>query len=225
VWPFPLWADRLDAAAPCAAAACCAIATPATMTAVLHHQSRCDGRQTAIGMPSAVTLPDRPHCRCTALSGALTISGCHPRQDPPPVETPPAFAGKVQTNLSDQSVQPCFQFSPHRISISHCLVLGFHLVDEQPQRLAQKLQRPHLCAVGVATRSAICSSFSMTRSARESRCMRCSAVFSLSALQSWAILGCVPSLNASRWTLAALMFAASYASRYASLKPLPPRIA
>jgi hypothetical protein len=130
---------------------CCAIATSATTTAVLHRQSRCDGRLTAIGMLSAVTLPDRPHCRCTALSGAPTISGCHPRQDPPaktpPVETPPP---KVQTNLSDQSVQPCFQFSPDSARISWRLVLGLHSVDEQAQRLAQKFECPHLCAVGVA---------------------------------------------------------------------------
>ena len=73
----------------CSTIHCCAIATPATITAVLHHQSRCDGRLTAIGMLSAVTLPDRPYRRCTARSGAPTISGCHPRQDPPR-RTPPA---------------------------------------------------------------------------------------------------------------------------------------
>jgi hypothetical protein len=130
----------------CCTIHCCAIATSATITAVLHHQSRCDGRLTAIGMPSAVTLPDRPHCRCTARSGALTISGCHPRQDPPRRTPPP----KVQTNLSDlsdQSVQPCFQFGPDSARISWRLVLGLNAIHEQPQRLAQKLQCPHLCAV------------------------------------------------------------------------------
>jgi hypothetical protein len=88
VWPFPLWPDRSAAAAPCAAAACCAIATSATTTAVLHRQSRCDGRQTPSRLLWVVTLPDRPHCRCTALSGAPTILGCHPRQDPPPSRPP-----------------------------------------------------------------------------------------------------------------------------------------
>jgi hypothetical protein len=105
---------------------CCAIATPATITAVLHHQSRCDGRQTAIGMLSAVTLPDRPHCRCTARSGAPTISGCHPRQDPPPSNPPPP-SPEVQLNQSaNQSVQPCFQFGPHCISVTRRLVLSLN---------------------------------------------------------------------------------------------------
>jgi hypothetical protein len=147
------------AAAPCAAAACCAIATPATITAVLHRQSRCDGRLTAIGLLSAVTLPDRPYRRCTARSGAPTISGCHPRQDPPPSRPPPS--PEVQLNLSaDQSVQPCFQFSPHCISVAWRLVLGLNAIHEQPQRLAQQAPAPALvCRRCRHQRSAICSSF------------------------------------------------------------------
>jgi hypothetical protein len=201
----------------CTAARCCAIATSATITAVLHHQSRCDGRLTAIGMLSAVTLPDRPHCRCTARSGAPTISGCHPRQDPPPVEPPPP---KVQTNLSDQSVQPCFQFSPDA-SASRGVLSSVSTRSTNRPSVLPRSPAPALVCRQCRHRSAICSSFSTTRSARESRCMRCSAVFPSQLVPALGNLGVVAPANASRWTLAALMFAASYASRYASLNPLP----
>jgi hypothetical protein len=142
----------------CCTIHCCAIATSATITAVLHHQSRCDGRQTAIGMLSAVTLPDRPHCRCTALSGALTISGCHPRQDPPPSNPPPLRQKCKRT-------YPISRFS--RASSSALIAPASRGVLSSVSTLS--MNRPSVlprsssartCVPSVSpSRSAICSSF------------------------------------------------------------------
>jgi hypothetical protein len=212
-----------------AAPAPCAAATAARSTAV--PSPRQPRSQPCCITRAAVMAVRRPlGCRRrspypTDLTAAVRLSQALPRYrdatpaKTPPVETPPP---KVQTNLSDQSVQPCFQFSPHRISVTRRLVLSLNAINEQPQRLAQKLQCPHLCAVGIAITQCDASSFSTTRSARESRCMRCSRSLSAHICSSlWETLGCCASKHASRCIAPALMFCASYAVRYASLKLLP----
>jgi hypothetical protein len=132
-------------------------------------------------MLSAVTLPD-------SLTAAVRLSQALPRYGDatpaktPPVEPPPP---KVQLNRSaDQPVQPCFQFSPHRISIAWRLVLGFNAIHEQPQRLAQQLQRPHLCAVSITITQ--CDAPAFERHALPARAAACAvpAVSLGSALSS-----------------------------------------
>jgi hypothetical protein len=146
----------LAAAAPCAAAACCAIATPATITAVLHRQSRCDGRLTAIGMLSAVTLPDRPHCRCTARSGAPTILGCHPRQDPPP-SRPPRQKCKRTYPISRFSRASS---SARTASASRAVLSSVSTRSTNSPNVLPRSSSARTCVPSVSpSRSAICSSF------------------------------------------------------------------
>jgi hypothetical protein len=133
--------------------------------------------------PTGLTAAVRPAQALSRYRDA-TPAKTPPRRTPPP---------KVQTNLSDQSVQPCFQFSPHCISVTRRLVLSLNAIDEQPQRLAQKLQAPALVCRR-CHHHAVRSAPAFERHALLVRAAACAVPLSIPLICSslWAILGCCP---------------------------------